>query len=340
MTSQSQQTANTTEPLDEGPGHPEDEYAYLAVFGDIHGRVALMMTLACAWQHHEGKPLHAVLQVGDMGAYPDHDKLDRATLRHGKRDRDELSFRNFCTTTEECVTYLRRSGPDVFFIRGNHEDFDYLGQFQRVTAIDPFQRIHYVPDGCVVDLPVDYVTEKADGKVEWKRAPLRVAGYGGVHPVEKERGRGKRARHEHRSAARRALAPKYFRPEEMKRAFQREDDIDLLLSHAGPLCDGLDTGSESLAALEERVSPAFHFFGHHHVVLGPTPGKGSGQIVGLEHLDFERTGLLRDAAWGILRFHIPSRTFSFDFATHGVFPWMRDYQRMTYRNLWSRVSSD
>jgi hypothetical protein len=102
---------------------------HFAVFGDVHGRIALMMTIARLWEHHGARRLSGVLQVGDMGAFPDHTRLDEATARMARDDADELGFASFCTPTDEGERYLGDGAPPVAFIRGNHEDFDYLAAF-------------------------------------------------------------------------------------------------------------------------------------------------------------------------------------------------------------------
>src|SRR5262245_46657186 len=105
-----------------------------AVFGDVHGRVALMLTLARRWQQHTGCTLTAVLQVGDMGAFPDHHRLDDSTLRFARKDPDELGFRAFLEPSADGEALLApHDSPPIVFCRGNHEDFEYLAPFRRPT---------------------------------------------------------------------------------------------------------------------------------------------------------------------------------------------------------------
>jgi hypothetical protein len=84
---------------------------HFAVFGDVHGRIALMMTIARLWEHHGARRLSGVLQVGDMGAFPDHTRLDEATARMARDDADELGFASFCTPTDEGERYLGDGAP-------------------------------------------------------------------------------------------------------------------------------------------------------------------------------------------------------------------------------------
>lgn len=254
-----------------------------AVFGDVHGRVALMLTLALRWQRRTGRTLSAILQVGDMGAFPDHTRLDKATVRHAARDPDELGFLDFITDTHDSRTLLGPdTAPPIVFCRGNHEDFAYLERFRRPTALDPWNKLWFIPDGCSMEV---------EG--------LRIGGLGGAPPKPQVPGRGRR----HRKANRRApvdffgLRPR-FRAEDAQRAFP-DEELDVLLTHAAPRRDEVPWGCPELERLTERVVPRAHLFGHHHEVVGPLPTVG-GVLVGLDHLEFRRDGTLQEGAWGVL----------------------------------------
>ena len=55
------------------------------VFGDLHGRVLPAFRLAARWRQDHGEPVGALLQVGDLGFFPDHSRLDRATAKFAAR---------------------------------------------------------------------------------------------------------------------------------------------------------------------------------------------------------------------------------------------------------------
>lgn len=300
-----------------------EQAAYIAVFGDIHGRVELMYILSRLWERHTGHHLQAILQVGDIGAYPDHTTLDGATLKYAKHDPDELGFLPFCYRSEEGER-IHATGdmPDAYCIRGNHEDFSFLQQFKEPTAFDPWEKLWYIPDGCIVDIPIR--------EVEGLQS-IRVAGFGGIDPPSEERGRGKKARKVHRRAKEKTRDPKYFKTDDIHWSFMGLKDIDILLTHAGPQSDAFERGSTHLARLAERLEPRCHFFGHHHEIIGPTEGPGGSSLVGLEHLDFDRNHRLKDASWGILR--MTKQEVSFTFADHETFTWLNEVQRTTYRQL-------
>jgi len=288
----------------------------MTVFGDVHGRVPLLLAITRLWQEHAGKRAAAVLQVGDMGAFPDHARLDEPTARMAHHDPDELGFRDFVTGAADIRRYLGEAGASVVFIRGNHEDFDYLAAVQQPAALDPWQRLIYLPDGHTMDIQGHGVT-------------VRIAGFGGVPPTVEQRGRGKRERASFREAQRRAArAPRRFTLEQADAAFP-DAAIDILLTHAGPRCPAMPFASPTLARLAERVHPRVHLFGHHHRVVGPTTGPGGSLLVGLEHLEFVDDGRLRPGSCGLLT--ITARDAAFRFFHQDTDPWLADISKDTYR---------
>jgi Calcineurin-like phosphoesterase len=114
----------------------------IAVFGDLHGHILLALQLCVRWQQQTGQQLDLILQVGDLGVFPDRTRLDRATRRHGERNPAVLSFLNFFTAKHPAVTtLLEELSCPLLFVRGNHEDHSWLDA-----------REHQFPDPC---FPVD-----------------------------------------------------------------------------------------------------------------------------------------------------------------------------------------
>jgi Icc-related predicted phosphoesterase len=292
---------------------------YLAVFGDIHGRIALMYTLTRLWERHTARQITAILQVGDMGAFPDLRRLDQATRKYATHDPDELGFHQFYTRTPESVRYFEGAAlPRTFFIRGNHDDFAYLSQFAQPTAVDPWSNLWFIPDGQTVTMDAPH---------------LQVGGFGGIQPVAAERKRGKTARQIYRRKAKLAATePRFFSPDEINAAFDTTGHLDILLTHAGPACAAFPDGSALLTQLAERVRPRVHCFGHHHAVVGPAEGPGQSLLIGLEHLEFQPDHTLREGAWGILT--IDDQSASFAFMSPAQAPWLHAIRRETYRQLW------
>lgn len=295
--------------------------AHIAVFGDIHGRVSLMLLLAKHWQKQTGISLDAIVQVGDFGAYPDHSKLDKATVKHAKRDSDELGFADYCRPSKEGQKLLDNEElPITYFIKGNHEDFDYIDRFQQPDFVDPWQKLLFIPNG-------------HSASIEKEDLVLQIAGMGNVPPKQETRHSGKTNRKLYRKAQQRAqLNPKYFTEQEVKRAFlDPSEKIDILLTHAGPQIDDLPQGSTLLSELSQRIKPRVHCFGHHHRVIGPELWSHDRMLIGLDHLDFHKSGTLCDDAWGILQ--ISKSDKSFQFANHATMSWLSGFNRRSYRKL-------
>jgi len=294
---------------------------HFAVFGDIHGRIALMYTLAFLWENESGMKLSGLLQVGDMGAFPNPFKIDEATQKYAQIDPDELGFHKFCTQTQEGEFYLsRQNTPNTYFIRGNHEDFEYLGSISQPKTLDPWQRLYFIPDGQQITL------------FKHSERQYIIGGFGGIPPSTEHRARGKKARQTYRKAHRHAsTSSRFFSEDFAKSAFKKSEKMDILMTHAGPQCPDLQSGSIILAELAKRIRPKVHLFGHHHQVIGPCQGPGNSLLVGLEHLNFNKNGELKEGAWGILTLSVDSAHFIFSSPKN--LPFLKTLKRETYRSL-------
>ena len=213
----------------------------IGFIGDVHGQVFHATALAATWQVVTGKRFDILIQVGDMGAYPNTPN-DAATERYLALDPSQADFSRLLKADGKLAAHLRQvreclAGP-IYFVRGNHEDFDFLNHLQvdgtaKSAAVDPFDLYRYVPDGTVLEF---------DG--------TKVAFLGGV---------------EERSDAR-AID---------KEAYQSLMDlgpgrIDILVTHEGPY--GTSTGyhgdvhgSHMMTRLIESIKPTYHVAGHAHL---------------------------------------------------------------------------
>lgn len=298
-----------------------------SVFGDVHGRVPLMILLSRAWQEANDEPLDGILQVGDMGAFPDHRKLDKATARHARDDPDELDFVHFLSATELAVRLLGDDDtPPIAFCRGNHEDFEFLSRYRHPTALDPFSKLWFVPDGEIM---------------HWRaeRTAVRIGAFGGAPPLrESPAGRGRKARAARRRAVHRSFGLRWqmgprFSPDQATSAFRDGQPIDVLLTHGGPEHPAFPHGCAHLSRLVERIRPRAHLFGHHHQVVGPVTESGS-CLVGLEHLEFLRDGSLRPGSWGILT--LDDGCTDFEWMNAPEHSWMTPFRRKRWRHLLER----
>jgi len=134
------------------------------------------------------------------------------------------------------------------------------------------QRLHFIPDGQQITL--------------FKHSKrITIGGFGGIPPITELRARGKKARKKYRKAHRHvSVDPRFFSEADCHSAFKKSEKIDILMTHAGPQCSDLQSGSIYLAEPAKRIRPKVHLFGHHHQVIGPCQGAGNSLLVGLEHL--------------------------------------------------------
>src|ERR1700733_11979062 len=103
-----------------------DRGSYL-IFGDLHGRILPAFRLASAWGREHGVALSGLLQVGDLGYFPDPTRLDKATARFAADDPLELGTQLVAAPSLEADAVFHGEGYDVghlWFTAGNHEDFD------------------------------------------------------------------------------------------------------------------------------------------------------------------------------------------------------------------------
>ncbi|AZZ94228.1 hypothetical protein EUZ85_27315 [Hahella sp. KA22] len=271
---------------------------YFAVFGDVHGRVALMYAASLLWQRETGIQLTGILQVGDMGAFPDPLNVDDATRQHAKVDPDELGFSQFCAHSQDAELFLKpANSPPTYFVRGNHEDFDYLSQFKSPAHVDKYGKINFIPDGHWVHLA----------------SHTTIGAFGGIPPVIETKRRGKKSKKTYKKSKLKSLNdPRLFTEEFARTAFNKENKLDILLTHAGPKCASLSEGSLLLTELTERIKPKIHIFGHHHKVIPPCEGPAGNILIGLEHFKFDSSKeKIIKGSWGILVLDGCSAEFTF-----------------------------
>ena len=132
---------------------------YVAVVGDLHGLVWEALRLAVRLEEEVGERLAGVLCTGDLGYFPEVERLDRGTRKYAREDPDELGFlARFAHPVPEVTAWLGgldHSPPALYFVRGNHEDHFALERLDGQgcpVALDAYGLIHYLPDGAALKL--------------------------------------------------------------------------------------------------------------------------------------------------------------------------------------------
>ena len=226
----------------------------IGVFGDVHGQLLQVFHLAARWQQETGQNLDLLLQVGDLGVFPEVKRLDRSTRRHSTATEAGLDFLRYFTRYEPAVVaLLHETSCPLLFVRGNHEDHTWLDTLEQrgptpAFPIDVYQRLYCLKTG------VPFVFTQGE-------ETLTILGIGRIG----------------RPAAARKDRPHYLQPYEQQRLDRLEpSSIDVLLTHDG-IRDQvyIGSGSEEISRISERLQPVYHFFGHYggpcqHEQIGPT----------------------------------------------------------------------
>jgi predicted phosphodiesterase len=213
-----------------------DSATIICVAGDIHGEMASLYEDVLAFEIDLGVRFAWVLHVGDFGVWPDPTQVDRATRKHDGAG-------EFSAWLGEDREVPRKT----VFIKGNHEDFDWLDS-QHDSELLP--GLFYLRNGAAMNIGCG-------------PNPLRIGGLGGCYgPSDYER----------QSGALRGREKRHYTRDEIAR-LRNAGPIDVLLLHAAPtgvkLRDGRNREWTSDAAgldqLVASVKPQVCFFGHHHV---------------------------------------------------------------------------
>ena len=285
----------------------------IALFADVHGRILLAFKIVERYQRETGEHIDLILQCGDAGVFPDVSRLDKATRRIAALDGTELGFAEFFTEPRaEAEAVLDSLSCSMIFVRGNHEDHEYLDGLERlgdsaVFPVDCYQRLWCMKTGVI-------------HRVKTADAQLSLLGIGriGSPDTEVEPYQDKYIQHREQECLRQVAG----------------EPFDILLTHDG--CRGLirpGLGMQEIGMILERHTPAYHFFGH---TGRPFERRidANGSTISVKLSDFEweetdRGGRLKDGCLGILRWH-ESTNHHFHVVAA---PWLKEYTPHTWRYL-------
>lgn len=217
----------------------------IAFIGDIHGRIFHAIAAIMTWQSMSNQNLDMIIQVGDFGAYP---KPDEAMLSNKfvLEDPTELDFSKYINADpglqNDLIYIRRRLGCPIYFIRGNHEDFQWLNLISengtKITSIDKSDLIRYIPDGKIIDF--DGIRMAFLGGIDTNKEELRAINYEAYNKIIKNE-------------------PGY---------------IDILVTHDSPYGTGISftgkvQGSMMITELVKAIQPKYLISGHYHHMIGP-----------------------------------------------------------------------
>jgi Icc-related predicted phosphoesterase len=285
----------------------------IAVFADLHGRLLLAFMLCARWQRETGERITAILQAGDLGAFPDEARLDRATARHAHVDPHELGFmRDFVTARDDVARSLAETSCPLIFVRGNHEDHSWLDAVERgagnapLFPIDAYQRIFCLRTG------MPYTLDEED-------STLTVLGIGRIgSPPD----------------ASNPNEAKYAQESELARLYELDAaQVDVLLTHDVPPTNQnrRSLGMEEIRQMLDRYHPIYHIYGHtDEPYRHEVDRNGVTTAIRMADLNWDRAlrgAPLATASMGMLRwqsrFH---HSFEVVYA-----PWLREYSANGWR---------
>ena len=221
----------------------------IGFIGDVHGLVYHAIALAATWQFQTGRQFDYLIQVGDMGAFPDLSNANSSAKRLYAIDPVHGDFSRMLQAdgkrAEALARVRKKLLPPMHFLRGNNEDFDYLTALRThdlsgFAKVDPFDLFRYVPDGTLLRL-----------------GELNVAFLGGIEV----KGRLGDSEAINETALARIFA-------------LGSSTVDVLVTHdvhygVNLGYNGGDEGSDLIKSLVERTKPNFHVAGHRHHLTGP-----------------------------------------------------------------------
>ena len=280
----------------------------VAVFADVHGKLLLCFQLCAQWQQETGERVDLILQAGDLGAFPDLNRIDRATRRHAEKDPGELGFlHHFCTLDPTIAAILAQTQCPLVFVRGNHEDHRWLDKLEStapgpVFEVDIYKRVYCLKTGWRYNFTAGTDT-------------LHILGIGRVAP---------------RLGDPDITQPQYIQQYEMEQVYNLDSlPFDILLSHdSAHNAVTPDYGMEEIRLILDSYQPSYHFYGHTgEPCTIRESGNGHTLSCKLSDLswDWDNHGHLLPGAMGLLRWETAYQ-HHFEIIER---PWLHEY---TVRN--------
>lgn len=252
----------------------------IAIFSDIHGKILLPFKLVDLYQRETGRKIDFILQCGDIGAYPNIENLDKATIKHAQYDRDELGFHDdFTKANKEIKAFLDALNINMICVRGNHEDHDFLDSLEKENSqnslfpIDIYNRVFVCKSGCKQTL------EKEN----------EVLNFVGIGRIGDRKGRTEKR-----------FIQNYER-KEIKKLLKTKDTFDVLITHDKDDSNQRGYGMEEIREVLDNVIFHYHFYGHTgEPYKEETDFNGITQSIKIKELEFNEGGILEKGCMIIL----------------------------------------
>lgn len=252
----------------------------IALFSDIHGKILLPFKLVNLYQKETGHKIDFILQCGDMGAYPDLEKLDKATTKHAQYDRDELGFHDdFTKENPEIRTFLNELNIDMICVRGNHEDHDFLNNLENQYPsdsrfpIDIYKKVFVCKSGLEQKLETEH----------------EILNFVGIGRIGDRKGRSEKR-----------FIQDYER-KEINKLLKTKDTFDVLITHDKDDSSQRGYGMAEIREVLDHVIFHYHFYGHTgEPYKEETDFNGITQSIKIKELEFNESGILEKGCMIIL----------------------------------------
>ncbi|WP_336716867.1 metallophosphoesterase [Chryseobacterium mucoviscidosis] len=251
----------------------------IALFSDIHGKILLPFKLVDLYQKETGSKIDFILQCGDLGAYPNIENLDKATIKHAQYNRDELGFHDdFTKENPEIQSFLNELNINMICVRGNHEDHDFLDELEKenpdqsIFPIDIYGRVFVCRSG------LEQTLETED----------EVLHFVGIGRIGDRKGRSEKR-----------FIQDYERFE-IKKLLKTNNTFDVLITHDKDNSQS-GYGMPEIREILDNVIFQYHFYGHTgEPFREETDVNDITQSIKVRELEFNENGMLEKGCMIIL----------------------------------------
>lgn len=252
----------------------------LAIFADIHGKFLLPFKLVHYYQNLTAQKIDFIIQCGDMGAFPDKNNMDKATLKHAKYDRDELGFMdNFVHVNPQIAKFLDELNIPMYAVRGNHENHDFLDKLENQSTdlpyfvIDCYQKVRVLKTGHV------FILDNGQDNISLV----------GIGRIGDKKGRDDKK-----------FIQDYDR-KQLQKLYKNCGDIDLLITHDKQRESIRGCGSDEIDEALNKIAFSYHFYGHTgEPFCEYLSENGITKSVKIKELEFNQKGKLENGCMIVL----------------------------------------
>lgn len=258
----------------------------IALFADLHGRILLAFKLIERLERERNIKIDLILQCGDLGAFPNPSNLDKATLRHARREPSELGFyHHFTKKNKKIEEILEKVEAKIYSVRGNHEDHEFLNELEKKSTetnfpIDIYGKIRMCKTGHLQTF------SKENIELNW----VGIGRTGSRKAAQKDQQQYIQS----------------YEIEALNKLYSQKftKKIDLLITHDSALhFTTKDFGMQQIRDFLSKYKPLYHFFGHTGQPFSLIKDDNNfTQSCKIKELEFEKDGSLAKDSFVVLDF--------------------------------------